>query len=58
MKKIIVNADDFALHTLVNKVVIQGHLYGCVTSASLMPIGTDFEEAVKQGLKHQFENAG
>ena len=45
MKKLIVNADDFGLHTEVNKAVIKGYQQGCIRSTSLMPTGAAVEEA-------------
>lgn len=45
MKRLIVNADDFGLHSEVNKAVIRGYREGCIRSASLMPTGTAVEEA-------------
>lgn len=46
MKKLIVNADDFGLHTEVNKAIIYGHQRGCITSTSLITTGSAVEEAV------------
>lgn len=46
MKKLIVNADDFALHTLVNRAIIQAHQQGVLTSTSILANGEAFEEAV------------
>lgn len=51
MKKLIVNADDFGLHTCVNQAIIQGHTNGCITSASVMPTGSAFEDAIHLALK-------
>lgn len=45
MKKLIVNADDFGLHSEVNKGIIQGYQKGCITSTSLMPSGAAVEDA-------------
>lgn len=45
MKELIVNADDFGLHSSVNQAVLYGHAHGAITSASLMPTGDAFEEA-------------
>ena len=45
MKKLIVNADDFGLHTEVNKAVIKGYQQGCIRSTSLMPTGAAVDEA-------------
>lgn len=46
MKRLIVNADDFGLHTEINKGIIKGHKEGFITSTSLMPSAPAFEEAV------------
>lgn len=46
MKKLIINADDFGLHPLINQAIMQGHRQGCITSTSLMPTGAAFEDAV------------
>ena len=37
MKKLIVNADDFGLHPLINAGIIKGYKEGFITSTSLMP---------------------
>ena len=46
MKKLIVNADDFGLHTLINLGIIKGHQEGFITSTSIMPSADAFDEAV------------
>lgn len=46
MKKLIVNADDFGLHSEINKGIIKGHRDGFITSTSLMCSAPAFEEAV------------
>lgn len=46
MKRLIVNADDFGIHPLVNAAIIKAHENGCVTSTSLMATGVAFDEAV------------
>lgn len=46
LKKLIVNADDFGLHTLINQGIIKGYREGFITSASIMPGAPAFEEAV------------
>ena len=46
MKKLIVNADDFGLHTLINQGIIKGHQGGFITSTSIMPSADAFDEAV------------
>lgn len=47
MKFLIVNADDFGLHTEINKGIIKGHKEGFITSTSLMPSAPAFDEAVE-----------
>ena len=47
MKQLIINADDFGLHPLINKGIIEGHRHGMITSTSLMPSAPAFEEAVQ-----------
>lgn len=47
MKKLIVNADDFGLHPLINRGIAKGHREGFITSASLMCSAPAFEEAVR-----------
>jgi len=46
MRKLIVNADDFGLHTEINKGIIKGFKEGFITSTSLMCSAPAFEEAV------------
>jgi predicted glycoside hydrolase/deacetylase ChbG (UPF0249 family) len=43
----VVNADDFGMHPAVNRAVQRAHQEGVLTSASLMPCGAAFEEAVQ-----------
>ncbi len=52
MKKLIVNADDFGRHISVNRAIIQGYETGCITSASLMPGGEAFDDAVAKAAAH------
>lgn len=47
MKQLIINADDFGLHPLINKGIIEGYTKGMITSTSLMPSSPYFDEAVK-----------
>lgn len=47
MKRLIINADDFGLHPLINKGIIEGHTKGMITSTSLMPSAPYFDEAVR-----------
>lgn len=47
MKKLIVNADDFGRHELINRAVEQAFNGGCLRSASLMAGGIAFDDAVK-----------
>lgn len=46
MKQLIVNADDFGLHTEINKGIIKGHQEGFITSTSLMCSAPAFDQAV------------
>lgn len=52
MKKLIINADDFGRHQSINNAIIQGHVSGCITSASLMPGGNAFKDAVDKAIEH------
>ncbi|MBP2645545.1 MAG: YdjC family protein [Firmicutes bacterium] len=52
MKKLIINADDYGLHTAVNQGIISGHIAGCVTSTTLMACGSAFEDAIEKALEH------
>ena len=47
LKQLIVNADDFGLHTLINQGIIKGHREGFITSTSIMPSAAAFDEAVE-----------
>ena len=47
MKKLIVNADDFGLHTEVNRAIIKGYREGCLTSTSLVAAGSAVAEAAQ-----------
>lgn len=47
MKKLIINADDFGLHELVNEGIIKGYENGLITSTSIMPSGQAFEHAAQ-----------
>ncbi len=50
MKQLIVNADDFGLHTQINKGIIKGFQEGFITSTSLMCSAPAFAEAVELAL--------
>lgn len=52
MKRLIVNADDFGLHELINTGIVEGHAAGCVTSASIMAGGDAFEHAIELARQH------
>lgn len=45
-KRVIINADDFGLHEHVNEAVEIAHREGILTSASLVPNGPAFDDAV------------
>ena len=47
MKKLIVNADDFGLHPLINAGIIKGFQEGFITSTSLMTSAPFWQEAVE-----------
>ncbi len=47
MRRLIVNADDFGLHSAVNQGIQAAHTDGIVSSASLMAGGAAFDEAVR-----------
>ena len=46
VRKLIVNADDFGLTAGVNRAIVETHLGGVVSSATLMANGAAFEDAV------------
>ena len=51
MKNIIVNADDFGRHELINRAVARAFNAGCLRSATLMAGGAAFEDAVQIAKK-------
>ena len=51
-KCLIVNADDFGASTGINRGIIESHVYGVVTSASLMVTGRAVGEAVAMSRDH------
>lgn len=52
MKQIIVNADDFGRHKLMNAAVEQGLTTGCLRSATIMPGGIAFDDAIRIAKAH------
>lgn len=46
--RVIVHADDFGLHSSLNDGIETAHREGIVSSASLMPLGPAFEDAVRR----------
>lgn len=52
MKKLIINADDFALHPSINAAIIQAHREGILTSASILATGKYLLEAVDLAKKN------
>ena len=50
--QILVNADDFGRHELINKAVAEGVEKGFLRSATLMPGGKAFEDAVEVARSH------
>ena len=51
MKNLIVNADDFGRHELINRAVEQAFNTGCLKSATLMAGGIAFDDAVALAKK-------
>lgn len=49
---ILVNADDFGRHPLINRAVAECVEQGCLRSATLMPGGKAFDDAVDTALAH------
>lgn len=47
MKQLIVNADDFGLHSFINEAILEGHQRGIITSTSLLASGDAFDEAIE-----------
>ncbi len=52
MKKLIVNADDFGRHELINRAVEVAFNKGCLKSTTLMAGGAAFEDAVRIAKKN------
>ena len=46
--RVIVHADDFGLHPALNEGVERAHREGVVSSASLMPLGPAYEDALRR----------
>ena len=53
LKRLIINADDFGRHELINQAVEKGVTEGCLRSATLMPGGKAFESAVAVARRHE-----
>jgi hopanoid biosynthesis associated protein HpnK len=51
-KRLIVNADDFGLTSGVNRAIIEGHMRGAITSATLMANMPGFDAAVRLAKDH------
>ena len=51
MKKLIVNADDFGRHELINRAVERAFNAGCLRSATVMTGGIAFDDAIKLAKK-------
>lgn len=52
MSKLIINADDFGLHSAINEGIIVGHTKGAITSTSILASGAAFNEAVDMAKEH------
>lgn len=53
MKKLIINADDFGLHELINQGIITAFTKGCLTSTSLIAGGVAAEQAMSLASTHK-----
>lgn len=53
VKRLIVNADDFGRHELINQAVEKGVAEGCLRSATIMPGGRAFASAVAVAKRHE-----
>ena len=56
MNRVIINADDFGIHTEVNRAVIEAHEQGLLLSTSLLASGPAFDEAA--ALARQYPGLG
>lgn len=52
MKRLIVNADDFGIHALVDEGIIKGHKEGIITSTSLLAGGDHYNEAIRMAKQN------
>ena len=52
MSKLIINADDFGLHSAINEGIIVGHTKGVITSTSILASGATFNEAVNMAKEY------
>ena len=52
MKRLIVNADDFGLHSAVNYGIIEGYEKGCIRSTSFVAAGAAAKEAAELSRKY------
>ncbi len=48
----IVSGDDFGLAPAINEGILKAHVHGCLTSASLIVVGSAAEEAAAAALDH------
>ncbi len=51
-KRLIVNADDLALHPAINRAIFKAHREGIVTSSTMLVGGSAFIEAVEEAKSH------
>ncbi|MBO4400261.1 MAG: ChbG/HpnK family deacetylase [Selenomonadaceae bacterium] len=52
MKQLIINADDFGRHRLINEAVEKAYRQGCLTSTTIMAGGKAFDDAVDIALRN------
>jgi chitin disaccharide deacetylase len=57
-RRLIVNADDFGWSSSINEAVLQAHVSGILTSASLMVSGDQFAQAVRLASQHPHLGVG
>ena len=52
MRKLVVNADDFGFTRDVNQGIVEAHLNGILTAATIMSVGAAFDDAVRLARQH------
>jgi predicted glycoside hydrolase/deacetylase ChbG (UPF0249 family) len=52
VRKLVVNADDFGFTRDVNQGIVEAHLNGILTAATIMSVGAAFDDAVRLARQH------